>query len=250
VIDQVRGKRTPGIVGAAALLLARSSAVRSRAFFGLVSDELLPRGSGEHFALDLGCGAGFLIRKLQKVGWTVDGLEWNEDAAKRAEESTGARVWSGDFMQADLPKGKYDLIVLNHVFEHFSDPVELLRRLHTLLRPGGRVVLFYPNPDSLGARWFGRDWFPWEVPRHLVLPSPASIKTLTKRAGFRNSRVKTRAYYSSVHWTWSSAYRAGKTPNEYDGGLRISDKLGLAAEHAAAALGLARGWETLAVLEK
>src|SRR5215203_1783929 len=188
VVDNVKGKAVEGFTGSLGRFLAKSAFFRERAFYGLVMDELLPKGQGEHFALDLGCGAGWLMEKLKKVGWVAEGLEWSEAAAQRAREITNCHVFAGDFREVDIPKGKYHLIVLNHVFEHFSDPKEALVRLRELLADGGKIIMFYPNPHSFGAGLYNTDWFAWEVPRHLIFPTPKAVKMLAKEAGFAKAK--------------------------------------------------------------
>jgi SAM-dependent methyltransferase len=250
IIDHIKGRPTGGFTGSIGRFLAMSAFMRERAFFGLLIDECLPKGKGEHFALDLGCGSGWLMEKLKKVGWETEGLEWNEKAAQLARDVTGCNVWAGDFRSIELPKGKYQLIVLNHVFEHFSDPKNVLLRLRELLADGGKAVLFYPNPHSVGSKWHNTDWFPWEVPRHLIFPTPEAVKLLAKQAGFSEARVKTRAHYSLVHWTWSKAYKQGEHPELYKGELNPAEKLAMIGEIVLAKLGFDKGWEIIATLAK
>ena len=46
----------------------------------------------------------------------------------------------------------FDVIVLNHVFEHVSEPRALLKKLRRLLTPGGVLFLEVPNAGSARAR--------------------------------------------------------------------------------------------------
>ena len=250
VVDSVRGNSAGGFIGLVGRILSTLRFARERAFYGLVIDECLPKGKGPHEALDLGCGTGWFMQKLQRVGWSVEGLEWNNDAAKIARDVTGSNVWSGDFFDVDLPRGKYQLIVLNHVFEHFADPKSVLVRVHELLAEDGRVVLFFPNPHSFGAKRFGPAWFPWEVPRHLVLPSVGAMRSLAVHAGFRKARTRARAYYSEVHWARSKAYVEGRHPETDPPALGLRESVGVAAERTAAVFGFDTGWEIVSVLEK
>jgi len=250
VVDEVKGKTTAGLAGTLGRWLAKIAPLRERAFYGLVMDECLPKGGGPHFALDLGCGAGWLMKKLQKVGWTAEGLEWNEDAAELARKETGCRVFAGDFRTVELPKGKYHLIVLNHVFEHIDDPKGTLRRVRELLAPGGRAVLFYPNPHSFGAEWHNTDWFPWEVPRHLIFPTPKAVKMLARETNFSGAKVFTRASYSDEHWIRSKAYKNRLNPEQTRLKLDLIEKTGLFIEQVLTRLGFEKGWEIVAVLRK
>ncbi|HEY0462104.1 MAG TPA: class I SAM-dependent methyltransferase [Pyrinomonadaceae bacterium] len=251
VVNEVRGKAARrGAAGVLGKILAKSALFRERAFYGLVIDELLPKGQGAHFALDLGCGAGWLMEKLKKVGWAVEGLEWNEAAAETAREVTKCKVWTGDFREVDIPKGKYQVIVLNHVFEHFSDPKDALLRLRELLAENGKLVLFYPNPHAFGAGWHNADWFPWEVPRHLILPTPKAVRLIAREKGFTRINVFTRAFYASEQWIRSKAYKNGLNPERERPNLGLTEKLGLITEHFLTVLGFEKGCETVAVLKK
>ena len=250
IVDDVKGRETKGAAGTLGKLLAKSAFFRERAFYGLVTDELLPKGKGEHFALDLGCGAGWLMEKLEKVGWSVEGLEWNETAAQLARDITKCNVFAGDFREVDIPKGKYQLIVLNQVFEHINDPKGALLRLRELLADGGKVVMFYPNPHSFGADWFNTEWFPWEVPRHLILPTTKAIEGIAKEAGFSEVKAFSRADYSDIHWTSSKAYKNRLNPDIARPALDLNEKLGLFGEHFLTKIGFEKGWEIVAVLTK
>jgi len=250
IVSAVRDGESSGLIGVAGRALSRSRFARERAFYGLVIDECLPKGKGPHNALDLGCGSGWLMQKLKTVGWDVEGLEWNADAAELAQKITGCNVWSGDFFDADLPTEKYQLIVLNHVFEHFSHPVRVLDKIRTLLADDGIAVLFFPNPHSSGARKYRASWFPWEVPRHLVLPSVKAMDILARRSGFRSSRTRARAYYSEVHWARSKAYVVGRHPESDAPELEMSEKIGVTRERVASTLGFDTGWEVVSVLRK
>jgi 2-polyprenyl-3-methyl-5-hydroxy-6-metoxy-1,4-benzoquinol methylase len=251
VVNEVKGKQSKnGMAGTLGKILAKAAFFRERAFFGLVIDELLPKGVGEHFALDLGCGAGWLMEKLKRVGWQTEGLEWNEAAAEAARAATNCGVWTGDFRQVDIPRGKYHLIVLNHVFEHFNDPREALVRLRELLAEDGKLVLFYPNPHAFGANWNRADWFPWEVPRHLIFPTPKALKMIAAETGFKNTKVFTRAFYTSEQWIRSKAYKKGLNPELDRPNLDLKEKMGLITEHFLTRLGFAKGCETVAVLRK
>jgi SAM-dependent methyltransferase len=250
IVRSVRGETPEGVLGTIGGFLSALKFIRERAFYGLMIDACLPKGTGPHKAFDLGCGTGWLMRRLRLVGWDVDGLEWNAKAAELARQATDGEVWSGDFFDADLPAGKYDLVVLNHVFEHFADPAAVLSRIRNLLTENGKVVLFYPNPNAMGTKRFGSKWFPWEVPRHLVLPSVKAMDLLAKRTNFKTSNTHSRAYYSEVHWARSKAYVLDRDPETDAPELDRAEKFGVNTERVQSMLGFDVGWEVVSVLEK
>lgn len=98
--------------------------------------------------LDVGCGAGDNAARL-KGGrddrWVV-GLTHSPTEAEIARTHCNA-VHVLDLRSAALSGfgEPFDTIVLSHVLEHLPDPVDVLRHLLLLLRPGGYVVIAVPN---------------------------------------------------------------------------------------------------------
>jgi 2-polyprenyl-3-methyl-5-hydroxy-6-metoxy-1,4-benzoquinol methylase len=99
--------------------------------------------------LDFGCGVGALAAHCSPDGYLGVDID---------EESLGAarRNHPGFRFEKELPSGgEFDAIVLLAVIEHIPDPVGLLRRLKTLLHPGGSILLTTPNPWVEGVHAFG-----------------------------------------------------------------------------------------------
>jgi len=110
--------------------------------------------------LDFGCGNGEFLLFAQSIGWQVLGIDADAEAVTTAR-SRGLPVRKGGVEALDEGLGRFDGITLAHVIEHVHDPVELLRRCHDLLAPGGWLWLETPNLDSQGYLRYGRigaDW--------------------------------------------------------------------------------------------
>jgi len=230
--------------------LATNRDLRERAFHNHVIDELIPRTSGSSRALDVGCGAGWFTRALKSVGWQAEGVEPDPDAARVARRVAACHVWEGDFLRMDLPLGTYNLITLNHVFEHLDDPVQALRRIGELLAPGGRAVLIYPNPESLGARLYGKEWFPWEAPRHLVLPPPRALAGAGRKAGLLAMQFRATARSASHYFTQSRLYAKKELPKSKNAMHSFTVRLLGFIERMLVAIGFDLGEEIIAVLLK
>ncbi len=182
ILRRVDGGGAPpdpsGSVRAAGRVLAASGAWRRRARYGLLDP--LGLRAGEVRCLEIGPGRGNDLLSLSRLGWQAVGLEVDPVAARSAQEKSGCEVFAGRLADAPWPEETFDLIYASHVFEHLLDPIDELRAMRTLLRPGGRLVLIYPNPRSLGARGFGSVALTWDPPRHLFLaPRTAVQKCLT-----------------------------------------------------------------------
>jgi SAM-dependent methyltransferase len=133
--------------------------------------------------LDVGCGDGLLLQNLRALGWDVEGVEPDATAAEAAR-ARGITVFNGSIEDARLPAQKFAAVTMSHVIEHLPDPARTLAEVRRVLRPGGQLVVMTPNASSILHRVFGRDWFPLDPPRHLLLHSPTSLNRLLDQAGF------------------------------------------------------------------
>ncbi len=118
-------------------------------------------------AVDLGCGTGNLAaRLLEKAGQVigVDGSARMLELARRRLSAEAGRVSLriGDLEHLPLRDGEADFACLNMVLHHLSDPVEALREVKRVMRPGG--TLFLSDFDKheheamraeYGDRWLG-----------------------------------------------------------------------------------------------
>lgn len=89
--------------------------------------------------LDFGCGMGKLLDALQVCGWETWGIEPALNDAFRRHRRLDA--------VPDAPT--FDLIVANHVLEHVTDPLWLLRQFARACHQGGYLFIGVPRFDTL-----------------------------------------------------------------------------------------------------
>jgi len=170
-------------------LLAVLPPIRERVLYGA---RFLPyRRKGR--LLDVGCGAGGFLAQMQRLGWTVAGVEPDPAAACRARDLLKAPIHTGFLEGADFDANSFDAITLHHVIEHLPDPLATLRHCFKLLKPDGKLSIVTPNIESLGHRVYRRFWRGLEPPRHLVLFSPRALRRAVEDQGFRVSFLGTTA---------------------------------------------------------
>lgn len=150
-----------------------------------------PRGR----LLDVGCGPGTWLSQVAKMGWQVEGVDFDEQSVSRARQD-GLLVHLGSLEQQKFPNETFDAVALSHVIEHVPDPVGTLTECVRILKPRGQLVLYTPNNSSLGHRLFKGDWRGLEPPRHLHLFGRDSMRTLLNRVGLRHASIRSR---NSLH---------------------------------------------------
>jgi len=105
-------------------------------------------------------------------------------------EKNNLRIFQGTLEQASFPDNFFDVITLNHVFEHLDDPRPTLRELRRILKHGGTLILAVPQRSCLLYWLFGRSWVQLDVPRHLFLPSRKNLEDLAVSLGFKTKGVR------------------------------------------------------------
>jgi SAM-dependent methyltransferase len=247
--DGSRDRPSSRLLRSAGRLLARSPHLRTRARFGLV-DPLAPPPRGGR-CLEVGPGQGVDLARLRLLGWDACGLEMDPVAAERARLTSGCEVRVGTLSSTDYPRRHFDLVYMSHVLEHLPDPSGSLRRCLELLAPGGRLVLEYPNPQALSARWYGPLSPVWDPPRHLILPPVAAIVPLVTGIGFVDVSARTLAGQGAVD---AEAARRRRRGERWDPASPTSPgplaRAFALAESLLVALGCPVGEEVLVVARK
>lgn len=138
-------------------------------------------------ALDIGCGAGEMLRRLQARGWDVYGVEPSVSTAERVRDELGLggdRIVTAAAEDALFPEASFELVRMSHVLEHLYQPVEVLRSVHGWLVPDGELWISVPNFAGCERRIFGRHWFGLDVPRHLFHFTPITLHAVLHATGF------------------------------------------------------------------
>lgn len=162
--------------------------------------------------LDYGAGSGAFARYMAGRGYRVVGLEPYSLGAPM--EEPGLRLLRAPLATLVGAGERFDVITLWHVLEHVAAPVELLRSLRGLLRPGGSLVISVPNFASWQRRVFGGSWFHLDPPRHLVHFEPATFDACLARAGLQvDARFPDLTEYGGSGWAQSTLNTVLPHPN-------------------------------------
>lgn len=133
--------------------------------------------------LDVGCGIGNFVFIMKYLGMNAYGIEpGNFD--KKFSEDYNLNIFQGELFEAKFDDNFFDVITLNHVLEHVSNPAETMQELYRILNKGGHLIIAVPITDSFAFKLFGKYWAQLDTPRHLFLFSIDNLKDYAEHAGF------------------------------------------------------------------
>jgi SAM-dependent methyltransferase len=112
-----------------------------------VLERLLGAGSGR--LLDLGCGTGVAIPVLERLGWSVVGVDVSEEMLERARRR-GAEVLRFDGRTLPFEDASFDAAVAIWIHTDVDDFPATMREAARVLRPGAPLVCIGAHPCFVG----------------------------------------------------------------------------------------------------
>ncbi len=100
--------------------------------------------------LDIGCAMGAFLSIARDNGWQCHGVERSAYAASVARQRhSGIEIFAGRLRDKGYPSGFFDVITMWDVIEHLPDPLEELKEVRRILKPGGLLLVNTPNEKAL-----------------------------------------------------------------------------------------------------
>lgn len=165
---------------------------------------------------EFGAARGTDLLAFKAAGWEAFGCEPSKQACELAA-ARGIALQNATAEDALLACSEYSCILLNNVFEHVHDPIQVLTKCHNALRPGGLLVMIVPNHACLSAKLFGAAWPGYDAPRHLWGWTAKALKLHLCKAGFEICHIHHQATGS---WLWRSMLDMRHSPRK-PGRLRL-----------------------------
>ena len=99
--------------------------------------------------LEIGSGHGEAIYNFDKIGYNVTGIEPDKTNVSFINKKlTNSICMIGKAENISFDK-KFDIIWLNHVFEHLSKPIEFLKRIDNVLNKHGFIFIEVPSVEKV-----------------------------------------------------------------------------------------------------
>jgi SAM-dependent methyltransferase len=149
--------------------------------------------------LDIGAGAGALVRQARALGIDATGVEPSVALVGGAERINGVRLLRGRFPHPAIAHRQFDIITIIDVIEHLSTPVELLCHAADALAPDGMIVVVTPDVGSVAARILKNRWWHFRM-AHVGYFNRATILLAADRAGLRAVHIGRPTFYFTLEY--------------------------------------------------
>jgi SAM-dependent methyltransferase len=147
--------------------------------------------------LDIGCGTGGFLEHANNGIFDLYGFDASKAQSEYARRRfPNVRHAKSCFEYLDKHGDKnllFDVVTLWDVLEHIRNPLDYLREMHQVIRPGG--LIYISTPNGLAKLWKGKlyklfsididlcaEFMPWE---HVFYYSPRSLDYLLRLSGFK-----------------------------------------------------------------
>lgn len=129
--------------------------------------------------LDIACGTGYLSKYLGSLGWSGKAVDFSKQAVKKTLSNLGKyqdiAVEKKDFLKL---KGKFNTVLMFDILEHIRGDTSALKKVCSLLIPGGYLVITVPSNPS---EWKWDDSFYGHVRRYTEF----ELKEKLTKTGFK-----------------------------------------------------------------
>lgn len=239
---------------------AAASVLRAPELVDAIVLALGPAAQGH--VVDLAAGPGVVTEALAERATSVVALDVTAATLEVARERiqaaghTGVRFVRGDATRAPLAPGRFDGVVIRLALHHLANPGAAVDTAHSLLRPGGTlVVLDLMSPDDPADRPLHTALERLRDPSHADTLTGETLEALARASGFGTMEfrswsverrfeewaaiiadpVRTDALATVMRALARRGVEAGIGLRELDGDLRFDYRFGLLVAHKAGA---------------
>jgi 2-polyprenyl-3-methyl-5-hydroxy-6-metoxy-1,4-benzoquinol methylase len=96
--------------------------------------------------VDIGCAIGGLLEQLRNEGFSnLTGIDPSISCVKITQSEKKCKCYHSSLFNLQEKFGKYDLVILSHVWEHILDLKTAIKSIEKILKPNGFIYIECPN---------------------------------------------------------------------------------------------------------
>ena len=129
--------------------------------------------------LEIGSGHGEAIYNFDKIGFNVIGIEPDEQNVITINKKLKNSECIMEKAETFYFEKKFDIIWINHVFEHLTKPIEFLKKLNNFLNETGYIFIEVPSVERKN------DYRTFKSVPHAYNYSKKSLVNISKKANYK-----------------------------------------------------------------
>lgn len=173
--------------------------------------------------LDIGAGTGHFLNACKSKGFSVFGLEPDEDARVFAKKQFNIELFPIENLE-NVEEDSKDIITMWHVLEHIYHLKRDFEKITKIIRKTGKIIIAVPNLESYDAQIYQELWAAYDVPRHLYHFRKKDIQNLAKQFHFKLEKVIPMKFDSFYISMLSEKYKRGSVFKALLNGLKSNMK--------------------------
>ena len=133
--------------------------------------------------LEIGCAGGGIVKAFEERGYNAAGVDLSSEYVKFGL-SKGINIRCCHSEELLKESKMYDLIILNHVLEHFTNLQKELHIVHKLLKPEGVLFIAVPGIKNL-ERNYQNDFLLFLQNAHVYHFTKDTLIQVLRKYGFK-----------------------------------------------------------------
>lgn len=156
--------------------------------------------------LDIGCGSGKQLLELADEGFiNLTGVD--AFISQNINYPNGVRIIKGNVSSLE---DKFDLIILQHSFEHVAEQRKMLDSISPLMKKTSQLVIMIPVVSPVIWSKYRTKWVQLDAPRHFFLHTPKSFDHLIRQTDLEIYHME---YNSTAFQFWGSEQYLNDIPH-------------------------------------
>lgn len=142
--------------------------------------------------LDIGTNMGFFLRKARGLGWNLYGVEPSASLSHIARKYFGLNIKTAYLEEARFTDAFFDVVTMTDVFEHITEPLNMLSEVRRILKPDGILFIKVPNGRFNLFKFYLAKFLNklsaydiFDSYEHVVHYSDKTIDRMLKKSGFK-----------------------------------------------------------------
>lgn len=164
--------------------------------FRRIIHPLLPKKSGE--ILDAGCGDGYLVSQLRKLGFGAVGIDLSKNRVDHAKKAYGDFYSVASIYETGFSDAKFDVVIASEVIEHLEDPDKAIEELKRVSRD--YIILTMPYKERLIQDVCPHCLKTFFVSGHIQYFDKDRIENMMRAHNLKIIKMKKVAYYPFINF--------------------------------------------------